>query len=404
MELKKPFVKTFGSIGHGPGDKRSRQMELCMNEVRAVVEGLPGNAQKIWNRAFQEALLEVQGDMDKAAAMAWRAFKRKEQRTRQEWEKVKAARGMLLVAAYGGTPEWIRLAENYGLVLSDCRCPCLVDRRALDAIVSHWEQSETGLMVYLEDHKVNETVVPVVGWIKEMKVRSDGLWIMVEWTEKGLGYITSREFGYLGLGFILDEDNRPMELWQAKLTDYSVLHELGQEFGIYSAQGFQAEPGRKLRLIKRVNRPEVFGADENWENLKQGEEGKWKEHSEIRKFLQEMKELFQLQGEVSLTEVKHAVLDLKIQLKICQGLKELGGMLGGLMSQGMVGKAMEGIIERDSIKLEQGIGEKVRANQEWQDFKEYLEIGAQSATKKKKRVWGFPFFYSLLKWALKKSV
>jgi cation transport regulator ChaB len=59
-------------------------MEPCMNEIRAVVEELPGNAQEIWEKAFQEALLEVHGDMCQAAAMAWRAFKGKGQRTRQD--------------------------------------------------------------------------------------------------------------------------------------------------------------------------------------------------------------------------------------------------------------------------------------------------------------------------------
>lgn len=378
-------------------------MEPCMNEIRAVVEELPGNAQEIWEKAFQEALLEVHGDMCQAAAMAWRAFKGKGQRTRQDWDREKANRGELLVAAYGGTPEWIRLAENYGLVLDDCRCPCLVDRRALDAIVTHWEKWDADLMVCLKDHKVNETVVLVVGWIKEMKCRPDGLWIKVEWTERGLGYITNKEFGYLSLEFILDEGNRPVELWQAKLTPYPVLHQWGQEFGVYSAQGSQVETGRNFRLIKGGNRLEAFGAEENREDLKQAREGGGEEHREIRQFLQEMKELLHLQGEVSLTLVRQAIVDLKNQHKICLGLKELDGMPGGQISQWGLGNAIEEFVEKDPIKPEQRTRERVKANQDWEEFKEYLEIGALNATKKKKMKWGFPFFRSLLKWALRKQ-
>jgi Mu-like prophage I protein len=379
-------------------------MERCMKEVRAVVEELPGNAQEIWNRAFQDALLEVQGDIRKAAAMAWKAFKGKGKgnRTDKDWDSEKAARGMLLVAAYGGTPEWIRLAENYGLVLDDCRCPCLVDRRAMDAIVNKWEQWEADLMVYLEDHKVNDEVVSVVGRIKEMKCRSDGLWIRVEWTEKGLGCITRKEFGYLSLEFILDEGNRPVELKRAKLTNYPIFNQWGQEVGVNFAKGAQSEIGRKFRLIKGVHRLEAFESGENREDLKQAIGGKEEEDNEIRQFLLEMKDLLYLHGKISLKKVKQAIVDLKTQQEICQGLKGLDGMSGGPMCQGVIGKPIEEVIAKDLLEPEQRTLARIKANREFQEFKEFLEQGARGATTNKKMKRGFPFFRSLLKWALRK--
>ena len=94
-------------------------MDRCMDEVWAVVQELPGNAREIWSQAFRKAMMEVNGDMRRAAAMAWMAFKGKEQRVGVVWDREKAAKGRLIVAAHGETPEWIRLVGTYGLVLEN---------------------------------------------------------------------------------------------------------------------------------------------------------------------------------------------------------------------------------------------------------------------------------------------
>jgi hypothetical protein len=204
-------------------------MERFMNEVWAVVEELPDNAQKIWNQAFQEALLEVKGDMRKAAAMAWKAFK-----------------------------------------------------------------------------------------------------------GKGQG----------------------------------------------------------------VKRLEISGEGENREDLQQEMEGKGEENEEIKRFLLEMKQLLQVHGEISLKKVKQAIVDLKTQQEIGHGLK---GAEEGQMSQGVAGKPIKEAIKKDPIKPDQRILAGVKGNREFQEFQDFLEIGARDATKKQRMRWGFPFFRSMLKWAFRKQ-
>jgi len=185
----------------------------------------------------------------KSGSDAWKSFKGKEQRVGAVWNREKAAKGMLIVAAHGGTPEWIRVMGTYGLVSAEDRCPCLVDRRALQAIVANWERWDCKLLVHFEDQKISDRMG--AGEIKEIKSHTDGLWIRVEWTEAGLGCITRKEFGYLALEFILDDSNRPVELWQAKLTNY-----LGMNQGVQGPvlccdrEETETKVGRTLTLIK----------------------------------------------------------------------------------------------------------------------------------------------------------
>jgi phage I-like protein len=378
---------------------RSGQMNTkCMDEVWEVVQELPGDAREIWSQAFEEALLEVQGDMGKAAAMAWQAFKRQDQKVGSVPAREKAAKGLLLVAIYGGTPEWIRLVKNDGLVIDDSRCPCLVDRRALDALVAKWEQWDEDLVVLLEDHQTGGRSIPVVGWIKEIKCRADELWVRVEWTEEGLGYIARKEFGYLGLGFILDEGNRPVELWQARLTNYPVLTQWQEELGHLRVQKrSHTEADRRLRLIKGVAKQDKNGAGESRVDANAGTGPKKEETSEVSQFLDDMRKLLHMRGEVSLGTIKRAIVEFQAQQESRRTLGSEPEMRQ--VFQKVIGKTIEEAIQKGLIKPEQRSWAEVYATRDWPGFNEFLVLAAAVPQEKKGL---FPYCRSLLRWVLAK--
>jgi phage I-like protein len=380
-------------------------MNTCMNEVLAVLQELPGNAQEIWSQAFREALVEGQGDIQSAAAMAWKAFKRKEQRVDLDWDREKTAKGMLVVAAYGGTPEWIKLVENDGLILDDGCVPCLVDRQALEAMVADWEKWDEDLVIYLEDQKVCGKMASVVGWIKEMRCLTNGLWIRVEWTEEGLGYITRKEFGYLSLGLILDESNRPVELWQARLTNYPVLDQRGLSSVHHCGQkGSQAEAVRNFRLIRGKTGLDLIGAEANREKSQQEMAVKRDETHEVGRFLDEMKGLLYLRGDISLGKVKQAIVELKAQQDNCRNLRDEHEMQTRQMLQEVIWKKVEKAVGKGLIKPEQRTWAEVYATRDWQGFNEFLVLAAKTLQVRKRKRWGtFPFFRSLLRGALAKQ-
>jgi hypothetical protein len=390
-------AKGNGSFGEEGNMMRSGQMDTGVKEVLEVVQEFPGNAREIWNRAFRKALSEVNGDMRRAATMAWQAFKRQEAGDGSVRDREKAEKGVLLVAVHGETPEWIRLVRNDELVSDNARCPCLVDRRALAALVARWEQWDEGLVILLEDYKVGDQPAPVVGWIKEMKRRTDGLWIRVEWTEEGLGYITRKEFGYLGLGFILDKSNRPVELWQARLTNYPLLNRWEEVLWyLRGRQESQTEAGRRLRLIKDVDRCDINGGGENRRDSKPEMAGKEKVTYKGKQFLDDMKGLLHIHGDVSFEKVKRAIVELKAQQKANQ---PLGSEQMVKLLQKMIGKTVEEAIKKGLIKPEQRTWAEVYAGRDWSGFHEFLSFAA-AASQKKTRL--FPYCRSLLRWALGK--
>ncbi len=376
-------------------------MDRCMDEVLAVVQELPGNAREIWSQAFREALLEVHGDMRRAAAMAWKSFKKKDSGVGAVWDREKAAKGMLIVAAHGETPEWTRLLGTYGLLPEDGRSPCLVDQRALHAIVANWEQWENELLVHLEDQQICDKMIPAAGWIKEIKCHQDGLWIRVEWTEAGLGYITSKEYGYLALEFILDESNRPVELWDAKLTNYPVMDRWGQVLVLHpNKKESQTKVGRTLRLVKDANGLEGGGVEDNQAAAKQKMVGNEAEASEIGRLLQEISGLLQLHGDISLSMVKQAIVELMAIQEKYPSLKSEYEMRARQLPKEVIGKTVEEAVEKRLIKPEQRTWAEVYATRDWQGFNEFLELAARTLQLKKRMRWQtFPFFRSLFRWS-----
>jgi hypothetical protein len=382
---------------------RSKEMDRCMGEVWEAVEELPGHAQDIWSQAFREALLEVQGDESKAAAMAWRAFKGEDPKKERFRDRERAAKGLLIVSAYGGTPEWIKFWGNEGLVLDDDLCPCLVDRKALEALVVYWEQLIGPPNVHLDDVTNENGQGPVVGWIKKMQCNPDGLWVKVEWTEEGLGYISRKEFCYLGLGFILDESNRPVELWQARLTNNPDLHRWLNAWSCHrEKKGYQNEIGGGLRLIKRDTGKTDLEDTPN--NLLTKDIDKNTSFQEVRQFLQEMRQLLHLRGYISLAKVKTAVVKLKAEQENSWSSREEDKLQArGLIKEVSV-KTIEEAVKKGLIKPEQRTWAEVKASQDWSEFKEFLNLADTASKKYRRKRWlSFPFIRSLAKWACAKN-
>ena len=227
-------------------------------------------------------------------------------------------------------------------------------------------------------------MIPAAGWIKEIKCQADGLWIRVEWTDAGLGYIMSKEYGYLALEFILDENNRLVELWQATLTNYPVMNQWGHVPEVHcNKMESQTKVGRTLTLIKDTNRPEVKGVEDNRQDAKQGKVGKAAETFEIRRFLQEMKGLLQINGEISLSRVKQAIVELIAHQEKYPGLKGEHKMRIRHLPPEVIGKTVEEAVEKGLIKPEQRTWAEVYATRDWQGFHEFLELATRISTGEK---------------------
>lgn len=326
-------------------------MDAYLDEVLAVVQELPGKAQRMWARAFREALPEVQGDRRRAAELAWQAFKGPDTRSR---EGVRAEKAMIIVAARGGTPEWIKLMDQAGGAWEDGRCPCVTDRRGIGAIVAHWEQGDGNLPIRLATHQTESLAGPVVGWIQEVQARADGLWIRVEWTQEGLRHLARQEFRYLTLELSLDESCRFRKLGRARLTDYPRL-----------ARG-----------------EECLGPPEDV--------------AETQKMLAELGALLHLPGAVTLAEVKRAIGELG-QGGAGRGLGKAQEERPGPAPRQVIDRTVAAAVAAGRLKPEQRAWAEAYAVRDWQGFNEFLELPAHARPVKKNL--GERFFHFIRTWA-----
>lgn len=52
------------------------------------------------------------------------------------------------------------------------------------------------------------TPVPAAGWIKQLETRADGIWGLVEWTERAANMVRAKEYRYISPTFLARRDNQ----------------------------------------------------------------------------------------------------------------------------------------------------------------------------------------------------
>ena len=222
---------------------------------------------------------------------------------------------VISLEARGGAPEWIRMLARGQVMLGDGRGPFTVDQEALAQIVAAWRERGNDLVIDYEHQTLDGGPAPAAGWIKALEARDDGLWARVEWTEKAQEFIANREYRYFSPVVVLDEQQRPMELLHAALTNVPAINNLTPLSAKYgeglttvkpaAAQGIKNTEGQKMvkSILKALGLPEDAGEERVLACVNQ--------HTQIAAGLGELREALGLPAEAGLPQIKGAVLALK---------------------------------------------------------------------------------------------
>lgn len=87
------------------------------------------------------------------------------------------------------------------------------------------DRAGKGLVAVDYDHQIdlapkNGQPAPAAGWIKRFKARRDGIWALVEWTERAAAFIRDREYRYLSPVFTYEKGTgRVTRILRAALTN-----------------------------------------------------------------------------------------------------------------------------------------------------------------------------------------
>lgn len=96
----------------------------------------------------------------------------------------------------------------------------LVDTQAYNSILNNFKSHQVDIPVDYEHQTLQNVQAPAAGWIKEIMLKSDGVYAVVEWTDKAAQYIKEKEYRYLSpVVSVRETDRRALLLHSVALTN-----------------------------------------------------------------------------------------------------------------------------------------------------------------------------------------
>jgi len=116
----------------------------------------------------------------------------------------------------------------YGTVEIEGEEDAFVDDEAMDAIVSEFTRRGNDMVIDYEHQTLTGQEAPAAGWLKTfVKKGAEGLWAVVEWTEKAREYLASKEYRYFSPVFwVRKADRKIIAIDNLALTNFPKINNL----------------------------------------------------------------------------------------------------------------------------------------------------------------------------------
>lgn len=96
----------------------------------------------------------------------------------------------------------------------------LVDNESYQAIRSKFNERQLQIPVDYEHQTLKDMQAPAAGWIKDIVLKSDGIYGAVDWTERASEYLKNREYRYLSPVILTrSKDRKVVALHSVALTN-----------------------------------------------------------------------------------------------------------------------------------------------------------------------------------------
>lgn len=129
-------------------------------------------------------------------------------------------KAFFILKAIDGAPDTFQVLP-FGQIDIEGEPPALLDDESMDSIIAHFERRGNKMVVDYEHQTLMDVQAPASGWItKFVRKGMDGLWAVVEWTEKAKNYIAAREYLYFSPVFwVREKDRKVMAIKNIALTN-----------------------------------------------------------------------------------------------------------------------------------------------------------------------------------------
>lgn len=98
------------------------------------------------------------------------------------------------VSVEGGVPKQFKILP-LGLVHSQ-KGDFLVDNESYSSIREDFKERGLQIPVDYEHQTLHDVQAPAAGWIQDIVLKSDGIYALTDWTERGSEYLRNREYKY----------------------------------------------------------------------------------------------------------------------------------------------------------------------------------------------------------------
>lgn len=148
-------------------------------------------------------------------------------------------------------PEYIRVLP-LGYISSE-KGDFLVDSESFRMMKEHMEHRAVDIVIDYEHQTLRDVQAPAGGWIKELVLKSDGIFARVEWTKKARDYLQDREYRYLSpVVMVRKKDRKASQIHSVALTNTPAIN--GMMPIVNSAKPFLGTSPHLDKMQKKICR------------------------------------------------------------------------------------------------------------------------------------------------------
>jgi len=151
-----------------------------------------------------------------------------------------------------GAPAEFQLLPD-GVIDIEGDRPARLDDAAARAVISDFQRRGNDMVIDYEHQTLKDVEAPAAGWIKSLVYRgAEGLWAVVEWTERAKQYLQNKEYRYFSpVMWVNNKDRSVARIENVALTNFPKINNLKPimaKMSLEEARDAQKERSRKYGI------------------------------------------------------------------------------------------------------------------------------------------------------------
>jgi len=188
-----------------------------------------------------------------------------------------------------------------------------VDEEAMDSIISEFERRGNDMVIDYEHQTLTGKEAPAAGWLRKfIKKGTEGLWAVVEWTEKAKEYLTKKEYRYFSPVFwVRKADRKIVQIENIALTNFPKINNLHPITAKMNSDFNNHKTGEETMMLEKLKKLFKLAADADEAKVVEAVEAVVAKNKELEKAGKEILEVLTLKEDATKEDVITAIGSLK---------------------------------------------------------------------------------------------